>query len=369
MRTTAALLALFATAGLAMTGQDDSQAAARKELEPRPVEIPKDPMSLHKALSLLKGQGNDVIDGRTAKTDVVLQLPAGPTTFWPALDAIGKASGIGFSPYLAENRVALTDTPYRPVRVAYAGLFRIVPHRLAVRRDDEAQTHRCEIAFDIAWEPRFRPFYVDLRGLALDYAPDAAKKELRDEVPGHGAVNVASRGAVELEVSAAAPDRSCPAIASLRGTVWAVGPTRMLSFTFRDLAVLKPGQKPPPQPPAQLVEGVTVSIASIRRQPEALLVKVVIENPRGGPAFDTYQSWLGNNRIVLEKGPSDPKWTLTRASEEHVKGYRAEVTYDFTTSAVQPLPATLDGWTLTYHTPGRIVELSAPFTFKDVPLP
>ena len=37
--------------------------------------------------------------------------------------------------------------------------------------------------------------------------------------------------------------------------------------------------------------------------------------------------------------------------------------------AAQPLPATLDGWTLRYETPARIVELTAPFTFKDLALP
>ena len=46
-----------------------------------------------------------------------------------ALDAIGQASGIGFSPYLADGGVALVDSPYRRVPVHYAGLFRIAARR------------------------------------------------------------------------------------------------------------------------------------------------------------------------------------------------------------------------------------------------
>jgi hypothetical protein len=354
---------------VAVTGEDDPEAAARKELAPRSVTFSKRMLPLQDALAeLARATGNRVGDTRRQKTNPMVPLPAGATSFWPALDAIGKASGIGFSPYLAEAGVALTDTPYRPVPTAYAGIFRVAARRRGVNLDEETQTRHCQVALDIAWEPRFRPFYLDLRQVKLTFAPDAKKKVLEDKAAGRGAVHVAGRSAIELEGLSAAPDRTCPKIASLQATLWAVGPSKMLTFTFNKLGVQKPGEKP--SVPLQAIqEGVTVRIMSIRRQADVLLVKVDIENPKGSPGFESHQSWLDNNRIVLRQDAGNKRALVPTGSQENLKGRRAEVTYEFAESGGQPLPATLDGWSLRYETPGRIVELTAPFTLTELVLP
>ena len=368
MRYAAGLAALALPLTLALAGADDP-AAARQELAPRLVTFSKGSLPLPEALAeLTAGTGNTVADQRRHKTAPAVALPGGPTAFWPALDAIGRASGIGVSPYLADEGVGLVDAPYRPVPTAYAGIFRIAARRVAVTREEETQTRHCQLALDVAWEPRFRPFYVDLKTVTLTFAPDAANKVIRAAVPGRGSVAVAGRSAVELDVATVAPDRTCPRIAAIDGTVWAVGPSKMLTFTFGKLAVLPAGAKAPAAPPAAVQDGVTVTIAAIRRQSAALLVKVMIENPKGGPAFESFQSgaWLENNRIALQAGQ---RTLAPTGSQETIRGRRAEIVYEFAASERQPLPAMLDGWTLRYETPGRIVELQAPFVLKDLPLP
>src|SRR5262249_6181712 len=148
--------ALALSVGLA--GQDD--AGARKELTPRPITFSKAALPLDKALAELQAQtGNVVADPRRQKTNPEVALPVGPMPFWPAIDAVAKASGIGISPYLVDGAVALTDSPYRSGATAYAGLFRLMLRRLSVTRDEETQAHQCHLAVDVAWEPRFRPFY------------------------------------------------------------------------------------------------------------------------------------------------------------------------------------------------------------------
>jgi hypothetical protein len=348
-------------------GDNDPQSAGRKALSPRPVAFSKRTLPLHEALAeLAKFTGNTVGDQRRARTRPETMVPDGPTNFWPALDAIGKASGIGFSAHLADGGIAFVDTPYRPVPTAYGGIFRIALRRLAVAREEETPTRHCQLALDIAWEPRFQPFYLDLKDLKITFAPDAKKKVVEDRVLGRGPAHVAGRGAVELDVLTAAPDRTSPKIDALQGTVWAVGPSAMLTFSFDKLTLLKPGQKPAPRVETQ--DGVTVKLASIRRNGDALLVKVQIENPKGSPGFESHQSWLDNNRIVFAH--KDRKRTLTSTgSRDDVRGLRADVEYEFAESASQPLPASLDGWTLRYETPGAIVELTAPFAFKDIALP
>ncbi len=370
MRIAAVLVCTIAAVTAAALAQDDPQAAARKEIAPRSVVFAKSTLPLQQALAELGTQsGNAIGDPRRQKTNPAVALPSGPTTFWPALDAIAKSAGVGYSPYLAESGVALTDTPYRAAPTAYSGLFRVALRRIAVARDEETQAHHVQLAFDIAWEPRFRPFYVDLRQVKLVYAPDANRKIVRDTVAGRSAVPVAGRTAIEIDTLAAAPDRSCPRIAVLEGSLWAVGPSKMLAFRFGKLAIQKPGSKGLAAPPAKQ-DGVTVTIASIRRQADVLLVAVEIEHPKGWPSFETHQSWLDNNRIVLSRGDGAKKWTLTpTGSREEMRGNGAKVVYAFGETAEQRLPDALDGWTLDYETPGRIVELTAPFTLKDLALP
>jgi hypothetical protein len=369
MRRTAILVAALATLPALCVAQGDPQSTALKELAPRSVTFSRPALPLPQALAELATQtGNTVGDLRRTKAGPVVTLPTRPTTFWPALDAIAKASGIAYSAYTADGGVALTDAPYRAVQTAYTGLFRVAVRRVEVSRDEETRAHHCRLGLDVAWEPRFRPFYVDLRQVRLTFAPDAHNKQLRDTVAGRSAIPVAGRGATELEVVAAAPDRSCPRIASVDGTLWAVGPSKMLTFRFAKPAVQKAGSKGPAAPPSTH-EGVTVTIASIRRQSDALVVTVHIENPKDSPAFDTHQSWLDNNRITLSQGDGARKWTLTAPSSDAMSGNRAKLTYAFTESADQRLPSSLDGWALTYETPGRIVELTAPFTLKDIALP
>jgi hypothetical protein len=371
MRTATSLHGISLCACLALAAAfasgDDPQDVARKALAPRSITFSKNALPLHEALAeLTKATGNIVGDQRREKTKPEITLPAGPTTFWPALDALSKAADIGFSTTLAEGGVALTDAPHRPVSTAYGGIFRIALRRLAVVRDEETATRHCQLALDVAWEPRFQPFYLDLKELKVTFAPDAKKKIVEDKVVGRGPAHVAGRAAIELDVQTAAPDRTCPQIDLLQGTLWAVGPSAMLTFSFDKLTLLKPGQ--PSAPLMQTQDGVTVKIASIRRNGDALLVKVQIENPKGGPGFESHQSWLDNNRIMLAH--KDRKRILTSTgSRDDFKGRHADVEYEFAESASQPLPATLDGWTLRYETPGAIVEINAPFTFKGIALP
>jgi hypothetical protein len=370
MRLLPPTLATLIACTLSSAGQDDPQAAARKDLLPRTVTFSKPTLPLQQALAEIKAQtGNRVADRRRDRTNPAVVVTAGPTQFWPALDAIGKASRIGFSPFLGEGEVVLTDVPYRASTMAHSGLFRIAHRRVALTLDEETQAHHCRLALDIAWEPRFRPFYIDLRQLKFTFAPDAKKHQRQESLPAHGPVGAAGRGAVELEVIAGAPDRTCPRIASVDGMVWAVGPSKMLTFRFTNLAVQK-GNAKSPAAPSTVQDGVTVTIAALRRQTDALIATVQIENPKDTAGFDTHQSWLAHNRISLRQGNANKERVLHGGStRESMRGNRATIDYEFADTPEQRVPSTLDGWNLEYETPGRIVEVTAPFTLKDIKLP
>ena len=360
-------MALASAVAFCHAAQGDPEAEARKALEPRTFTFSQPSLPLDKALAELTAKtGNRVADTRKSATNPALNLPKEPTTFWQALDAIGRISGVGFSAF-GETGVALTDAPYRAMPTAYAGIFRIARRRVAVIRDDETDSRQCQLAFDVTWEPRFQPFYVDLKLVKLTFAPDAKQKQLTDEVRGRGRVHVAGRSAIEFDAHTAAPDRTCPKIALLEGTVWALGPSRMVPFTFDKLALQKPGAKDPPR---RTEDGVTVTILSIKRQTEVLLVKLKVESPKGAIGFDSHESWLDNNRIMLTKEVGGKQRVLLpTGSQEERQWPRAEIEYAFTETEGLSLPASLDGWTLRYEAPGRIVEVTAKFKLENLALP
>ena len=86
---------------------------------------------------------------------------------------IGKQTGIGFSAYQHDGGVALADIPYRTLKTSYSGVFRFAVKRIAVSRDDEAQSHVCHVTLDIAWEPHLQPLYLSLDRAAIDFAKSA----------------------------------------------------------------------------------------------------------------------------------------------------------------------------------------------------
>src|SRR5262249_56345253 len=89
------------------------------------------------------------------------------------------------------------------------------------------------------------------------------------------------------------PGRSSAKIDSVKGSLRVIGPTKMLTFVFDSKTAMLEQ------------EGVKVTLKRPTRDPWS--VDVYIENPPGGPKFESYQSWLDNNTIHLEKGAGADK--------------------------------------------------------------
>jgi hypothetical protein len=263
--------------------------------------------------------------------------------------------------YSPEGGVVLTGFPYRPVPVHYGGVFRTAMKRVGVERDLESGLYLCTIVLEFAWEPRFLPFYLEPTDIAVEFAPDAAGNRFKVTQPGKGYEPVVGRSAHQVEVRVQAPKRSTPTVASLKGKIKTIGPTKMLSFSFPKLKpVRQPGEAL-----SETQEGVRVTLRKIATNEERWTVEVALDYPSGGPSFESFQSWLGNNSIALETG----KQRLTpKAGDQqivHMTNNQAVVQYHFT----PPARARLVDWSLVYQTPGRIVETSVPFEFRNLPLP
>jgi hypothetical protein len=340
--------------------------------EPRPqqdwqraaVKFPPGPVTLKDALDhMQKETGNVVNDlrGDTAKT-FLKNLPA-QITFWPLIDAIGKETGIGFSAYQPDGGVALIESPYRKLETCYADPFRFAIKRVAVSRDDETKVHACDVALDIAWEPRFRALYLNLESAQVAYAPDIKKIVLTHTLEPQAMSSVAEISARELDLRLPAPDRTSPSIAALHGSIHVIGTPKLLHFTF------KLG-KPLPLKEAQ--EKVNFSLSKLTKRISSWTVAMRLEYPKDAlvPLRDTNQSLWLNNQVWLEwkgrKLKTDSTHETLMAGNIPVG---ASITAHFIPRDGIPLPGNADDVTLHYLVPNRVVSITAPFAFKDLPLP
>lgn len=295
------------------------------------------------ALAAIEKQtGNRIVDQRSQKSDKKLQLDVKQASFWQALDAIAVAANVRYSPYRTEDAIALVDGPFRAVPAADAGPFRVSVKRVTLTNDLESGTRSCQASVEVAWEPRLQPFY-------LDGAP------------------VPQRNAVEVPLQLPTPERRATAI-SFNGKFSLITPVKMLQFRFDQL-------KPTRSASAKMEEGVSVTLAQIVATADRWSFDMVITNPPGGPEFESFQHWLHNNQIYLEKGAGATKqiWKPHAADEQQldiITSTRAAMRYHFNHRGrnLDDI-GTLADWTLVYRTPGRIVQVEIPYQFKDVPLP
>jgi hypothetical protein len=338
-------------------GQDAK--TALRELQPRRITLAAGVHAVADVLrELHKQTGNVVLDQRTQSAKDKVELALQQATFWDALDVLCRQAGCGFTPY-GERGVALIDAARRQPYVSNEGIIRTTLKRRSCAVNDETGVATCSVVMDVMWEPRFEPFYLSVGAVKAIFAPDAKGNKRTSQAPARGNLSVAGRQAVEVEIQLDAPDRTSPAIGELKGSLTFLGPSKMLTFTLPEL---KPGA-------ALKQEDVAVSVVKLREGPDRWIVQVRIDNPEGTPEFESFQTWLDNNRAHLVQGPPGKEIVWRPEPNEAVlleTPRQALVEYAFADPQGRGKPA---DWSLVVRTPGRIVELNVPFTFADVALP
>src|SRR5262249_8811671 len=91
--------------------------------------------------------------------------------------------------------------------------------------------------------------------------------------------------------------------------------------------------------------------------------------PPGGPDFESFESWLVNNEIRLQKKVGTGTVPPNGGFEiDDQTGRRAVARYRFLEEGDVKLRKPED-WKVIYKTPGAMVTVPVPFEFKDLPLP
>jgi hypothetical protein len=343
-------------------------AQAQRDLAPRTVNLKNPTISLSQALKELAQQtGMSVEDRRRDKDkEPTFGLDLKQATFWEALDEIALKADLRVSLYERDGRLALVDGPHKVMPVSYSGVYRVTLKRLTSVRDLEMDSHTWMIDLEIAWEPRFRPLFVETQPDAL-IVQDAKGLALKNLPLGSGRAPVMRPLAVETKLRVEAPNQPTDKIALLKGTLGVIGPSKMLTFTFPDLAPIERGKKEQVRKETQ--EGVTANLRELSVERDRWTISLQLEYPPDGPDFESFESWLVNNEIYLEKKNGKERFAENGGFDiEDQAGHRAVLSYRFIEDSKHHLGKPGD-WNLVYRTPGTIVKMPVQFEFKDLPPP
>ena len=319
---------------------------------------------MSKALAELARQSGTSVEDRRGGPDDEIRLDVGPTTFWPALDALAVAAGARVDLYPRDNQVALARRPvgYRPPPVSYSGLFRTAVKRVTAARDFETGADTYTALLEVAWEPHLQPLLLETspRGLAVRAGggPLPAREEGSTLAPVDGRLSLA------FDVPLPAVPRAAPRLTQIAGKLSAVAPSKMLTFTFDALDRLTkdgPARR-------QTQDGVSCRVTGVVLSAERWTVQVAVDYPPGAVKLESYQSWVVNNEMVLVSRDGTRRLPAAGYVLDSSTGQRAVLAYHFLDKgkAVRGRPS---DWRVSYRTPAGLVEVPFSFSFEDVPLP
>jgi hypothetical protein len=341
----------------------------KRDLSPKMVTLDGE-YTVSKALAELKKQTDIEVEDKREGEDSKLKLNLKNVTFWQAMDAIARDADGLVNYYNSKGEISLMPRPerYSNPPVSYDGIFRTTIRRITAMRNFGNEATVYTATLEIAWEPRFRPFRLDLNPTDLTVQDEKGRKLIPDEEDREKtplAVNAPLF--VTFDVPLPAADRASAKLGLLKGTFKMVGPTRMDSFAFtHNLAeMLKDPKK------RELVQdGVTVKVRELDLVKDHWTLVMGLEYPAGGPEFESFESWLVYNQIVLKNAAGKTYTNNGGYSIDSSAGNRAVLSYHFVDEKGKGLVRGEPGdWSIVYKTPGLIVEVPVNVEFKGIQLP
>jgi hypothetical protein len=313
---------------------------------------------LRTVLAQLENQTSNAVADQTGFPDPQVDLDLKQVTFWQALDAIAEKAGAGVDLHPRNANVALTSRQAngRPSPVSNHGLFRTAVNSITAKLDLASGARQYAASLEVAWEPHLLPLLLETRPRSLTVRDDAGRS-LASDSSASSLAPVDGRTSLAFEVPLPSVDRSVGKLSLLEGELYAVAPTKMLTFTFDSI---DQGQK-------LLQEEVVCRISKVVTADDHWSVEITLDYPEGNVKLDSYQSWVVNNEIRLESKNGANRFPSSSYLLEESTPRHAVLTYNF--SDKERMKRGLAEWKLVYRTPALVVKVPITFSFKDVPLP
>jgi len=338
----------------------------KRDLAPSLVTI-DDEQPVSKLLAELEKQTGIKVEDKREGTDSKIKLKLSKVTFWQALDTIALQAD-GRVDYYRPDMIRLMPRGenYVTPPVSYDGIFRTTVRRITAQRDLESETSAYSAVVEVAWEPRFRPFKLVYNPGELIVQDNKGRKIDLGEGQNQP-LGVTSRSFVRFDVMLGNLERSVPKLGLLKGNLKFVGPTRMDTFAFeKTLAEMEKDSKSR----EMTQDGVTVKVSALELKKDHWTVVMGVEYPADGPEFESFESWLIFNEILLRNKNDGSTFPQNGGYSVDAAGNRGSVEYHFIDSTKDKLTrGQPDNWKVSYKVPGLIVEVPMSFEFKDVPLP
>jgi hypothetical protein len=217
----------------------------------------------------------------------------------------------------------------------------------------------------VAWEPHFLPFLLETRPHNLVVRDDKGN-DLRADNEGSSVAPVDGRTALAFDVPLPPAPRASKRLGLLQGDLYAIGPSKMLTFTFDPLGKLaKADPDDPSRRPVQ--EGVACGLSKLALGDDHWTVQVTLDYPEGNVKLDSYQSWVVNNELYLESTDGKARLAPETYLLEGSTPRRAVLSYHFTDK--EKMKSGPGAWRPVYRAPASVVKVPFSFSFTNVELP
>ena len=295
---------------------------AESAAKPSLVTLHGNALPLSKVLAALEEQsGNKIVRKGFGQqeSDPALKVDFNKTPFWQALDQVLDQAGLTVYPFAEQRAVCVVPRSAgqlpRLGRACYSGPFRCEPIQVLAQRDLRDPTgNSLRVKLEVSWEPRLRPIGLKQRLRDLQATDDNGKslpvenEEAELEVPASGR-NIA----VELLLPWKLPPRNVREIARLKGTLLAMIPGRIETFSFENLLVAKHVEK--------RIAGVTVTLDRVEKNGDLWQVSMRVRFDQPGDALESHRAWILENEAYLEGPDGKPipspegKWIGARPTK------------------------------------------------------
>ena len=345
------------------------------ELSAEPTRVTLDVVQepLSEVLKAIEEQtGNRVIDLREQfgqdADDRPVTIDVTDVPFWDAMDRVLDEAGLGVYSYSGERALGLIGrgggASARWAAACYAGPMRIEPIRIVAARDlRQLEGESLNLQLEVSWEPRLAPIAL-AQPLDAIRATDESGAELPVTRPGETIdLEVQAGGqTIEMTVPLKLPSRDVQKIQSLKGTLDAIAPSRLMKFRFDKLDAIE-------SPTVKQQGGATVTIDAVRKNGEIweLRMRLKIEGADdttvgGDSPFASHRGWVFENPSMLIDADGNE---IEHAGFETTmqRGNEIGLAYLF------ELPNGPAGTTWVYETPTAILRFPLEYEVTHIPLP
>lgn len=293
------------------------------------------------------------VEPQLLKAKLAASVDAAP--FWEALETAADRANARLSVREGGRAVTLEPRPGRREISAVSGPFRVVPRAVTGRLllDSGASFH--EVQLDVHWEPRMPVYRIDSQP-RVTKAQDDRGTALRAEAG--TSRHYPAAALTDLRVRVDGLTRDSRQIATLAGEFRATASPKLLTIPFQNLAA---------KSETRAADGVKAVLKSFKLVGGMWEAELELTYPENQPAWESFeeQKWLRDNRLRLVA----PDATPYEPDNDDVTASGRVVTAVYRYKLLQRQNPLAKGWSLVAETPAPLVEVTVPFTLKDIPLP